>query len=325
MLLCELTINGTVNYISMEGHALTNNWRPWIIGFDAPMMSIPTDHGGFCKLEFGRITFNPLLFENDWPPPAECAIALYYSDTTEAAKELIFAGVCYRNTINREEISYGLYGPDYDETVADATAYNNTLNTILNTILTGIAEIASVDTTYARAVSPNVTHTVSGDQLAIDLASDIAAFYSHIFYVVDTTAYLVDMKLDNGSRSLTEFQFFSFPQYWNKEPVAIARCGDYSRTSSYPYGQEISVDQYHDTEANVNTALDDIIAIENKARISFDVPMKAGNFPAPGEKITIPDTAHVADLSSWIRVRKLRYDFENDGINIEGEGEVAAA
>jgi hypothetical protein len=53
--------------------------------------------------------------------------------------------------------------------------------------------------------------------------------------------------------------------------------------------------------------------------------MIAGNFPKLGEKITLPDTANVADLSSWIRVRKLKYDFVGNVINIEGEGAVAAA
>lgn len=53
--------------------------------------------------------------------------------------------------------------------------------------------------------------------------------------------------------------------------------------------------------------------------------MIAGNFPALGEKITFPDTAHVANLSSYIRVRRLQYDFVNTIINVEGEGEVAKA
>lgn len=169
-----------------------------------------------------------------------------------------------------------------------------------------------------------MTHTTSGDQLAIELASAIAEFYSHLIYVVGDTAYLVDLKRDNGSRTLTEFDFFAFPEYSYKAPVALARCGSYSRTSAYPHGSELSVNQYHTTQANIETALDDILAIENASRISLSVPMVAGNFPALGEKVAFPDTAHVADLDSWIRVRKLQYDFMNDEIVLEGEGAIAA-
>jgi len=327
MLLVDITIDSVVRYASVQGYALTHNYRPRIIAFDAPMLAIPSDHGGFARMQYGKIVFNPLLFSDCsvWPPQISCPITIKYTDTTEAAAETVFIGTAHLDGFNRESISYSLYGPSYDETVASATAYNDTLNVILNTILTGIAEIDAIDTTYARASSPNVTYTTSGIQLAIELASAIAQFYSHLIYVSGTTAYLVDLKLDNGSRTLTEFQFFASPNYWYKPPVSLARCATFIRSSSYPYGQELSVTAYHTTEANINTALDDIIALENAPRLNFGIPMIAGNFPALGEKVTLPDTAHVDDLSSWIRARKLRYDFINDMVNIEGEGAVAAA
>lgn len=325
MLLVELTINSVVNRVSVEGHGLIYNWRPRIIGFDAPTLAIPSDHGGFAKMSFGGISFNPLLFAGDWPPPVVCPIAIYYTDTTEAARELVFSGICHLVSFNREAISYALHGPQYDETIAASTAYNDTLNAVLTTILTAIPEITSVDTTAARAVSPNVTHTTSGVQLAADLASAIAEFNSHLIYVEEPVAYLVDLKRDNGTRSLTEFDFFADPPYAYKAPISAARCGSYSRFSSYPHGGELSVNQYHTTEANINTALDDIIAIENSPRIAVEIPMIAGNFPALGEKIAIPDTSNVVNLSSWIRARKLTYDFMNATIRVEGEGAIAAA
>ena len=324
MLLVEFTINSVLNYLSIDGHALTHNWKPRIIGFDAPMIGIPTDHGGYGKLEFGTIQFNPILFQSDWPPPINGLIEIYYTDTDEASRELVFSGIAHRNTFDREQVSYALHGPDYDETIADSTAYNDTLNVVMTAILTSIAEITTVNTTAARAVSPNVAHTTSGVQLAIDLASAIAEFYSHLFYVIGDTAYLVDMKRDNGSRTLTEFQYFAFPAYPNKNPVAVARCGTFSRFSTYPYGDELAVDQYHTTEANVNAAPDDIIALENAARSSINIPMIAGNFVNLGEKINFTDTGNVANLTSWIRARNIRFDFMNDEINIEGEGAISA-
>lgn len=382
MLLVEITINAVVNRVSVEGHALTYNWKPQIIGFDAPTLCIPTDHGGYAKMQFGSITFNPYLFEDDWPPPASCPIAIYYTDTTEAARELIFSGTAHLASFNRAAISYNLYGPSYDETwapkgvgplvvnqiyeitdyVSDdnftnvgassnatgviftatgttpthwahfstlAPRWNGTLNAVVTAIIGAIPEITTVDTTYARVSSPNVLYTLTSERLAINVASDIAAFYSHLIYVVGSTAYLVDMKLDNGTRTLTEYEYFAEPEYRYKTPYAMITCSSggvvYNAKSSYAYGPSTDVEPFHETQANIEAALADIIALENAPRISLDVPMVAGNFPSLGEKITIPDTAHVADLSSYIRVRKLQYNFFDMIINIEGEGAIAAA
>lgn len=331
MLLVELTVGVNVRYVSIDGHALTHNWKPRIIGFDAPTLAIPTNHGGYCKMEFGNIVFNPVLFYdavasiNDWPPPVSCPIGIYYTDTTEAARETIFVGTAHLASFDRTSVTYRLFGADYDETIAASTAYNDTLNVIMTTILTTIAEITTVNTDYARASSPNVTHTTTAEVNAIDLASAIAAFYSHLFYVVGTTAYLVDMKLDNGTDwTLTEFKYFASAKYYRNVPLSSIESSQYKVFSAYPYGTETTVDAYHTTEANITTAITDILAIENAARITVDVPMIAGNFPRPGQAVILPDTAHVADLSSWVRARKLQFNFLTDRITIDGDGEVAA-
>lgn len=325
MLLVQVAINSVVNYVSIEGHGLTHNWKPLIIGFDAPTLAIPSDHGGFAKMQYGNISFNPSLFSSDWPPPISCAISIYYSDTDEASKELVFVGTAHLSSFDREQITYSLFGPAYTETINDSTAYNNTLNSVLTAILTHIAAITTVDTTYARAASPNVTYTTSGVQLASDLASAIAEFYSHLIYVIGATAYLVDIKLDNGSWTLTEYQFFAMAKYQYKAPVSMIYGGSQHVASAYPYGNPLTVTPYHTTNANILAAITDILAIENAPRASFDVPMIAGNFPLPGKKIIVPDTSTIAGLSSWIRARKLKYDFVESSINIEGEGAIAAA
>lgn len=388
MLICEFTVNGSVRYLSIDGHALTHNWQPRIVSFDAPILAIPTDRGGYAQMSFGSISLKPDVFYhavygwNDWPPPVSCPIALYYTDTDEAARELVFSGIAHLTKFDRTSVSYALYGPSYDDQIiirgvgpltvgqgyeivnyiADddfanvgalsnatgttfvatgttpthwdhfsklAPRWNDTLNNVITNILTRIPEITTVNTTYARLTSPNVTWTLTSNRLAINVASDIAAFYSHLFYVVGTTAYLVDMKLDNGTDwTPTEFQFFP-AQYQYKTPIAMLTCSAdgtvYKSVSSYPYGVTTSVDPYHETEANIEAALDDIVAIENAPRMAVKVPMIAGNFPLPGTKIIFPDTSNVADLSSWIRARRLTYDFLNDSILIEGEGAIAAA
>jgi hypothetical protein len=323
MLLCELTVNSVVKYVSKDGYAGTHNWRRWIKGFDAPVLACASDHGGYARMEFGSITFSPELFLSDWPPPVNCAISIYYTDTTEAAKELVYAGTAHLSSFDREGITYDLFAPSYS-TQSPTGAKNATLNSLLTTILTTIPEITSVDTTYARASSPNVTTTLSA-ALAIDQASNIAQFYSHCFYIVGATAYLVDMLLDNGSRSASEYEYFAFPTYQYKTPYRKASAGSVTRYSDYPYGEALTETQFHNTTANIQDALDNILDIENSPRACITIPMEAGKFPTIGEKITFPDTGNVVDLSSYIRVRKITYDFMAEEIMIEGEGAIAAA
>jgi hypothetical protein len=376
MILTEITINGTVNRVSFDGHALTYNWKPRIINLDAPTLALPSDYGGFGQMSFGKISFNPELFSNDWPPPVVCPISIYYTDTTEAARELVFSGTAHLSEFDREKIEYNLFGPSYSEQfyimgvpplvvgrtyeIVDYKAgddflnvgassnstgeiftatgttpttwtnfsqlaphYDTTLNETVEDILSVITEIATLDTTYARSPSPNVLYTLTSTQLAINLLSNLVQFYSHLLYIEGTTAYLIDMLGDNGSRTLTEFKFFAFPKYQYKTPVASASAAGFSRFSSYAHGSNISPTPFHSTQANVEDALDDIISLENSPRAVFDFPMIAGNFPKLGEKIAFPDTGTRNNLSSWIRCRKLTFDFLNDAIKVEGEGNIS--
>ena len=332
MILIELGINATTNYLSLEGAQLTHFWEMKVVSFDPPQRSIQYDFGGYCTLRFGSISFAPDLFgPADWPPPATCDITVYWADRDaadpEATKTTLFVGTAQRTTMNRERINYQMLGTEYDETVAGATAYNDDLDTVLDTILTGIAEISTLDTTYARVAQPNCTYTTVGAQLSINLASEIAAFYSHMFYISGSTAYLVDMKLAGGSSTITEFDFFPQVRYDNFNPVATASCtvvaGTFVRTSASAYGQEITVQGYHTTEANINTALDDIIIVLNKDRCSIPMIM-ASTLPAPGEKVSWSDTAMNVDSDCYVYARIFRYDYMNEIVTIEGEGVFSA-
>lgn len=323
MLLVEMTVNSVLKRLSLGGIALAHWWDPYIKAFSPVKRNLSEDYGGYCELGVGKMRLSPELFAADWPPPASCPVTLKYTASNEASAETILSGTAHIEKINRESVEYGLHGPSYDETIADGTVYNDTLINVLNTILTGIAEISTLNSSAARSPSPNVNFTVDGDQLAIELASDLAAFYTHLIYVSGSTAYLVDMLGDNGSRTITEFDFFP-PDYDYNEPVALARSGDVMRTSSYPYGKEIKVDPYHATQANVETALDDILTVVNKPRCRLPIPL-LGSLPVPGEKISWTDTALVAETSAYIRARILTYDFAKERVTIEGEGALSAA
>lgn len=88
---------------------------------------------------------------------------------------------------------------------------------------------------------------------------------------------------------------------------------------SFPYGQEITIEPYHDTKSNVSIALQNIMSVLNKDVAEVSIPIST-TLPDAGKKITFPDTKLVVDTSSYIRARSLTYDFDNDTVVIGGEG-----
>lgn len=322
MLLVEATINGTLHRVSHEILSLEHQWDAHIIGFDPIQGQISYPYGGYVRPGYGIVQFSPSLFASDWPPPISMTLSAYYTATDEASRELLFSGTAHRKSITREQIEYELYGSSYTATVADAAVFSDTLVDVATWFCGASYLNLTLDSTYARAVSPDVAFQNSGEQLAINLFSDICAFFTHCFDIRNGTLYLVDMLLDAGTQALTEFDFFP-SEYENNPPTALAMTTNYKRFSAYPYGQEISLGtEFADTQLRIETALDNILTVANKARCRFRVPF-TGSLPTVGKKLSWTDTSLGQDLDAYIRARTLTYDFLDEEVIIEGEGELS--
>ena len=323
MLLVEVTINGTLHYVSMGGEELTHYWDNQIVGFDPPQNQIFNLYGGYIRPGFGSIKFSHDLFGvDDWPPPMNVDVAVYYTATTEAAKETIFTGKAHYQNMTRDNVEYELYGESYSALVTDTTAFDDTLVNVATWFCNAARLNLTLNTTYARSPSPDVKFTNSGDRLAIDLFGDVCAFFTHCFYVSAGTLYLIDMLADASTVTLTEFDFYP-SEYTCEVPAAIVRSTNYSRVSTYPYGNELELTtEYVDTQVKVETALDNILTVVNRRRCRLKMPF-LGSLPTPGKKISWTDTSLKHDLDVWIRSRTLTFDFENEVVTVEGEGELS--
>ena len=193
----------------------------------------------------------------------------------------------------------------------------------------------------ARSPSPDVNFWANSQMPLIDFLSDLCAFFTHLFYVKLGTFHLVDLGEDNGSRTLTEYEFI-YAEYKYNPPVAIIRAiwqtraavdetiGKYIKTtdhetfqeSIYPYGEDMTVTPYHDTKANIETALAAILVILHKPYCEITLPMQ-GDLPDPGEKISWTDTQTVEDISAVIRCRTSTYDPDMNEARIIGEGSIS--
>jgi len=203
--------------------------------------------------------------------------------------------------------------------------------------------------TLARSPSPPVYKWVDQQQLLIDFCSELCACNTHLFYISAGTLYLVDMYKDNGTRDLTEFQFFTKVEYiqrppikkliYNQQRINIPTDSNPVR-STYPievswcsYGTDINVTIFHDPEiAGVmynqtaagkaaESAIDMIKGVFEKQKATIKIPFGA-TLVYPGVRLAWLDTSLPIDTPCYIRARTVEYDFDNYEIVITGEGEM---
>ena len=323
-LLMEITLNGTGYQISHEGLSLESYWNAYIISLNNVQRQLQYEYGGYSRLSAGSMVLSPELFASEWPPPVNAAITAYYTATNEAAKVEMFQGTAHLQHFNDKTVSYEIDDNAYTAIIADTTAYDTNLGGFFTTMCgAGILNL-TYDNTYAGEALP-VKFTQSGDILAIELASLVAAYNAHMFYIDEENSklWLIDMISDAGTTAYTEFDFFPVDYEYFK-PTAEVRGPTYNRTSAYTYGRTLTLStDYEDTQSDIEAAYDNIITVLNKPRARFRIPFDSAP-PVPGTKLTWTDTRLAVSTDAEIAARSFDYNFVNEKITIEGDGAVAA-
>jgi len=247
------------------------------------------------------------------------------------------------NVTDNADGTFSLSAGPVGEVTQTGDASQTTLSGIMSWACGASYLDLTYDSTYARGTSPDVNFWASSQEVLIEFLDGLASFFSHLFYIKSSTLYLVDMLIDNGTRTLTENDFMDV-EYKYKTPVRILESGwqtraavtetigQYVKTtdnetfkaSAFPYGRKISVTPYHDAKADIDTALDNILTILHKPYCPISIPVQ-GSLPVPGEAVSWTDTAPAQDLEISIRARTISYDFDNDEVKIIGEGAFVGA
>jgi hypothetical protein len=189
--------------------------------------------------------------------------------------------------------------------------------------------------------SPSISYWWSSQGLLIDALSQIAAYFRHLFYESGANLIAVALANTNGTRNLIDgYDWFRDTRYEDPAPVSLIRAawvqraaveetiGKYvkdteveeTQESTYPYGSEDSITPYQYTRANVSAALTSLLEYQLKTQVHLRIPV-TDNLPVPGEQITFTDTDNFnQDLNVTMFCRNIRYDFENDTVEISGDG-----
>ena len=234
--------------------------------------------------------------------------------------ETVLEGTLNLIRYKEEAVDYVSFGAEYT-TTETAKTYNDTLEDIFTTAC-GVSQLnLTLNTDAARGTSPAVNYTVANESMLIDNLSDMAAFFSHAFYIEDGTLYLIDLLLNNGTSELDEFGYFRGAEYGAPQPYSLIKGGDYHQDGSYPYGSELDISPVcHTTQANIETALTDIKTLVEYDRYRFRVIPEADQMPVIGQKITITNDSLQDSTTTWLRVTDFSPDIFRSEILIEGFG-----
>ena len=195
--------------------------------------------------------------------------------------------------------------------------------------------------TLESSPSPSISYWWDSQTLLIDALSQLSAYFRHLFYESGANLVAVEMGNGNGSRTLIDgYDWFKESYYEDPPPTSLIRAswvqrdaveetiGKYvkdetveeTQESDYPYGSEKSVTPYQHARSDVSSALTELLVYELKNQVRLSIPI-TDDLPVPGEQITFTDTDNFEqDLSVTMFCRNIRYDFENDAVEISGDG-----
>lgn len=330
MILCEIKLGGTWNYISNQDLMLSDSSVPWdsyVARFPNMQFGVQNDWGGLVSQSFGGLVLKTALFAAD--PPVSAEVKIYHTLTDYAGKTLIFEGYAHRKIVAADVVNCDLY-PYPDTDTINAVAYNDTLYNIVSAAATTLS--LTFDGTAAQSTSPTVVYTTpSSDNLLLDELGKMAAFYDHLVWKNNGKLWLIYNGNDNGA---AEVPFVSTVKYHDLVPpykVTETRKSQEIATA-YTYGREVTISPTCTGTASI--ALLAITAIKARLLMPWaNLTTQIDDLPTInfGQRITWTDpddrTVNVPgsfpwDISGWLRVRHIGYNLDTGQVIISGEGGV---
>jgi hypothetical protein len=330
MLLVDITIGSDTYYLSNDYIDRPEQfYDAKVLSFSDVSISVNKVHGGYAGLNFGSIVFIPNVFKDHWPPPVSIDIKAYFSETKNSEKLLMFDGKLHRNYLQIDGIGYTLYGKGDDSKVTDKT-YSGTLIEIFSDTCSDMG--LTLNSTKATNPSADINYTAYGEKLEIINLSDIAATFGHCFYIAEDTLYLIDMDKDNGTESLSEFDFFP-SRYVDGQFYSLYRGlsndkntdTEYSVSGAWDYGREYRIQPFCRNTPSESVAVAEITKLKNifeRPRVELKMPIT--NKYTIGQKISFVDESKYKPLNVWFRIRSITWNFNSDEMVLQGEGEITA-
>lgn len=320
-LLIEFTPHGgAIQYISNETIALDIQWYGYVTSFSSFRLELDEVYGGYASPSYSDVTISPDAFSGNWPPTGDALFKIILADDDGSSPVTIFDGYGTPTDFDAWGVSYELVTPEYDATIDEGVRQAGTLLTLMASYCSTIG--LTLDSTNARTVSPSVDYTPSSDTRLIDMMSEMCAFFTHGFKVIDGTLYLYDM-LSTGSADVMTGADMQSCTYGKSRPITRVECDDISVDGSSTYGDDESVSTaYHTTEALIEDALTNIKTVIEKdiAEINTKIDQTTVTIL---DHLTVYDISTIEDTTATVRVISTLYNFDRFSMKIEGIGVVS--
>ena len=328
-LLLSIKHEGMIYRYGIKDQALAAQWHGTIMEVDPVKLSLPTRHGGFLKVSAGQVRFVPSAFGGvepwsiySWPPPKELDAIFRCKSTDQQGAAKLFEGKLYRESVSEKEVVYDVYIPSYTETIGagiSLASWSSTGPTLIN-FFEEVCDVLglTLDSSKATADPPTLDHNLSNERLVIDLASEVAVFCCHLFWIADGILYLQDMSVNNGSLSLkSPNDFFRSPAYTDEIPVNRVVAGAHKfEGTEYPYGVDYTLSANYTSS---DSQLQGIYELVNGqwAEVPMSAESGCGEF-LPGKQVTLHDARLAVPSETIINMRAVSYDFIKSSVKIAG-------
>ena len=107
----------TIIRVSDEDLPIEHFWEGSVIDFDPISFNPSTNHGGYCKMEYGSFTLKSSAFAGVGLtiPPRMFQVLIQYTPDTESNAETLIQGTAFRTKFDRNGSVYDVYGPNYTQ------------------------------------------------------------------------------------------------------------------------------------------------------------------------------------------------------------------
>ncbi|UZJ37334.1 hypothetical protein [Prosthecochloris sp. SCSIO W1103] len=321
--------DGVMYRYGVKNQALAAQWHGTIVDVGPIKLSLPTRHGGFLQVSTGQMRFVPSTFGgvkpwsiDVWPPPKELDAMFRCKSTDKQGAAKLFEGKLYRESVSEKDVVYDVYIPSFTETIGaniSLGSWSTTGSTLIN-FFEKVCDVLglTLDSSKATTNPPLLSHTLSSERLVIDVASDVAAFCCHMFWIAEGILYLQDMSVSNGTLSLKNpNDFFRSPAYTDEIPVNRVVAGAHKfEGTEYPYGVDYTLLANY---TGNDSQLQGIYELVNGQWAEVSVPAESGcgEF-VPGKQVTLHDARLAVPSETIINMRAVSYDFIKSSVKIAG-------
>lgn len=317
--LLTLNADSTVHRVSDDWHALEHPWFAKIAAAPSVKYATRKLYGGFTSPTFGGFTLIP-----GFTKERKMSARLQFSLSDEANAVTLLEGTAIRSSGLADS------GDSYD---FRKTAYNGSFSGLvsgnLQTVFSTFCGASYLDRTLdvsGTSRDPAVSYTLSSDTPVIDILSSITEFFTHGFHDDGTTIYLFDMLADNGSLTLSEYEFQP-PNYEYATPYSRFVAGDYSVDGTDTEANaDFNVSPVcHTNQTLIEASLNNIKTLMEMDGATLSMPLteKTAGIK-PGMKLSWVDNRAPVQVTAWIRVQSINYDLESNPptLVVTGKGSV---